>query len=332
MVKQHSNNGDLHFQPHPLVRNPHIQTVLASRVVKPTSAMLNVSQEIILEIPVDEGVYLQGFYSPQPEFSSKGLILLLHGWLGCAESAYILSIGDFLYAQGYAIFRLNMRDHGGTAHLNEGFFHGARLPELFGATQQIAALEKDTPFFMAGFSMGGNFALRLAWCASHEPIPNLKHIISVSPSVNPEEAILGIDRSLYKNYFLRKWKNHMREKQAAFPKAYYLDDLLEARNSIEVSEKAIPRYTGYTTSKAYYDVYRVSLKQAEEIALPTTIIAAEDDPIIYSTALAPYKGINPCLTVSLQPHGGHVGFIDIFPFRRWLAEAIFARFEAYAKT
>ncbi len=312
------------FIPHPLARNPHVQSLLASRKEKPKSRALEIAQEIILRVPVDGETRLQGFYSQQKK--SKGLILLLHGWLGSADSSYNRAVADYFYNEGFSVFRLNMRDHGGTEALNTAPFHGMRLEEVFLATQKIAALEGDSPFYIAGFSMGGNFALRLAIEHGKRPIPSLKHVFGVSPSVDPKGTVEAIDTAfpLYSFYFGRKWRKMIRAKQAAFPQLYAdFDEVLAIKDSYEMGEWFIPRYSGYPTSDDYYRDYTIHPKNLAAITVPLTIITAQDDPIVPVRDFEAFRTIdNPNFTLAVQPFGGHVGFVDIFPFHRWIGTAI----------
>ena len=122
--------------------------------------MLRTVQEVLLTPIAD--VRLQGFYSAQSNGKARGVVMLLHGWEGSVDSAYILGTGKFLYNNGYSVFRLNYRDHGETHHLIPGLFYAVLLDEVFHAVQQVSEYEKELPFYLIGFSMGGNFALRIA--------------------------------------------------------------------------------------------------------------------------------------------------------------------------
>jgi len=322
-VRRLSANS-LYFEPHPLARNPHFQTIISTRMPPPKSEMASVAQEKMLNLPVDDGVRLQGFYSPQRNGKSKGMVLLLHGWLGSVESTYMISEGEALFQRGYSVFRLNMRDHGGTVALNEETFHGCRLEEVFQAAHQIAKLEPDAPFFIVGFSMGGNFSLRLAWRHSQQtPITNLQRVVAVNPSINTRRTILDIDRSpLYRPYFLRKWHRHLIEKEAAFPHLYDFSALQKINNSYDLGEATITAYTGYPDSNSYYQCYAVTPEKMRPLTVPTTTITSKDDPIIAVEDFKDLAGVNPHLSVLIQQYGGHMGYIDLFPFRRWLNQAI----------
>lgn len=81
--------------------------------------MLDVTEEVILDC--GDSVRLQGYYSPNANPDAP-LVVLLHGWEGSANSMYLLSSAQSLFAAGYSIFRLNLRDHGESHHLNEELF------------------------------------------------------------------------------------------------------------------------------------------------------------------------------------------------------------------
>lgn len=312
------------FTPHPLVRNPHVQTLFATVMRKLPLDIDALSEEMLLEVPADGGTRLQGFLSRRAE--SRGLVMLLHGWLGSAQSTYNRAIGVDLFRAGFSVFRLNMRDHGGTEALNRGPFHGARLEEVFQAAEVVAKLEPDVPFFIIGFSMGGNFSLRMAHRATSHPIPTLKHVLGVSPSVNPKTTVQAIDRAfpLYSYYFGRRWKQMIRAKQAAFPQLYRdFDEVLHLKNSYDMGEWFITRYTGFADSDSYYRSYAITPQMMAEVTVPTTIITADDDPIIPIADFEPFRTLNnPNFAISVQPFGGHVGFMDILPVRRWLVDVI----------
>ena len=89
--------------------------------------------------------------------------------------------------------------------------------------------EKEIPFYLAGFSMGGNFALRIARKCAESPIENLSHIVSVSPVLDPEKSTYAIDDvPLLRRYFRKKWLRSLQKKQACFPDLYDFSDVLDA--------------------------------------------------------------------------------------------------------
>lgn len=321
-TNQVRNYPNLTFQPHPLARHPHFQTIFSSLYRAKGTELRQVAQEMILD--AGEGVRLQGYYSRQAEGCSKGLVLLLHGWLGSVNASYVLTIGEYLYRQGYSIFRLNLRDHGDTHHLNPGPFRGDLLDETFAATQQITQLEAGRPFHLVGASLGGNFALRLAWRHSQTPLPNLHQTITICPVLNPYHATLALDHGswLYLSYFRRKWHQSMQKKQAAFPGLYDFSEEIAASSCMEMTEIFVRNHSPYPDAQTYFKSYGVTPEMMAALRTPTTIIPAVDDPIIPVADFYALGDLAPNVQLHIQPYGGHVGFIHILPFRRWIGEAV----------
>ncbi len=321
--------NNLTFRPHPLARSPHFQTVV-SRLYRPKgSTLAGLAREMILEL--EGGVRLLGFYSAQAG-RSKGLVLLLHGWLGQAHSSYNIAIGEYLYQHGYSIFRLNLRDHGDTQALNLGSFRGDLLDEVFAAAQQIAQLESDRPFYLIGSSLGGNFAARLAWRHSQTLLPNLVHTIAINPPLDPYNTTLKIDSSapFYLAYFRRKWRKSFKKKQAAFPDVYDFSQAIAAPTCMAMTDAFVP-FTPYPSSRAYLASYAITPAMMSILNTPVTFITAADDPIVPVTDFDPFHNLTPYLQLYILPYGGHVGFIDLFPFRRWIAQAALAILETNRK-
>ena len=111
------------YRPPRWLRNPHLQSVLGSSALRRRRGLraLAISGAVTAEHIVDggEGVRLQGFLSQMPGREPRGLVLLLHGWEGSADSSYMRLTAAQLLARGFDVFRLNFRDHGDTHHLNE---------------------------------------------------------------------------------------------------------------------------------------------------------------------------------------------------------------------
>ena len=312
------------FAPHAWARGPHLQSIFASLGIRTLgkNPMVACARPMIIE--TDQGVRLLGHYSRQPQDSSKGLILLIHGWEGSSDSTYMLSTGRFLFNRGYDVLRLNLRDHGDSHHLNEGMFHSALIEEVFDACHKASSLADGKPFVIAGFSLGGNFALRIARRYAKAPIAGLRQVIAISPVLDPYKATLMIDRGLkiYGWYFLKKWKRSLRKKQDLFPQQYDFSRFLQMKTCLEITEEIVPRFTPFRDYMEYFSQYTLLGDVFKDLKIPLLIITAEDDPIIAARDFQNLKG-NGNLQVSIQRHGGHCGFLDPFPFGCWYEREIY---------
>ena len=167
------------FTPAFLTRSPHMQTIFGSLRLRVAgnNEMVDVAKETI--VSTGNGGRLLGYYSRQTQRPPRALIILVHGWEKSADSTYMLSTGRYFYRKGYDIFRLNLWDHGNSHHLNPGLFHGAMTEETAEAVANAAMLLPDRPCYLIGFSLGGNFALRIALRQSISPIPNLRNTVTI---------------------------------------------------------------------------------------------------------------------------------------------------------
>jgi len=310
------------FHPPIYMRSALAQTLLASAYIgtRRNNPLLQAAREVILN-PIGE-VRLQGFYSPQANGRTKGVVMLLHGWEGSVDSAYILRAGKFLYENGFSVFRLNYRDHGDTHHLNPGLFYAALLDEVFGAVQQVAQYERDLPFRLAGFSMGGNFVLRIARKSMEKPIANLEQVVSVSPVLDPERSTYAIDRhSLLRKYFRKKWSRSLLKKQACFPNVYDLDEVLKLETLSEMTEVMIQSYSEFNNSAEYFHQYTLLGDALANLTVPTVIVTAQDDPIIPVEDFHNLK-LSPTTKLIVHPYGGHNGFLETLSGRTWVESKI----------
>ncbi len=306
------------FTPKFWARNSHVQTILGSLNMRACgrNPMVECAKETIIE--GGNGVRLLGYYSLQSPERARGLVTLIHGWEGSSDSTYVLSTGKHLYDRGYDIFRLNLRDHGNSHHLNEGLFHGALIEETFQAIYNISNLSESRPYYIIGFSLGGNFALRIAVKHSSSKIPNLKQVIAVSPALDPYKATVGIDQSLsiYRHYFLDKWKKSLQKKQSLFPDKYDFRAMMHHKTCMDLTEAIMPYYPDFKSYREYFNQYTLKGNYFEDLAVPVTIIASLDDPIISVEDICGLTA-NSHLAIFLQSYGGHCGFIDFFPLSCW---------------
>ncbi|WP_319406051.1 alpha/beta fold hydrolase [uncultured Desulfosarcina sp.] len=310
-----------------LLKPAGVQTALASAGLRAwgKNPMVDAAREVILTTV--EGVRLLGFMSRQPRPHHKGLAILLHGWEGSSESTYIRTTGRFLFSRGFDVFRLNLRDHGPSHHLNTGIFYAVLLDEVFDAVRQISEAENGNPVFLAGFSLGGNFVLRIARrCATH-PIDGLKQVFSISPVLDPDKATDHIDNSRFiLKYFLKKWRRSLAIKQRLYPEHYDFSGIMDVDNIREMTERLLARYSTYDNASAYFKGYTLINNDLQGIALPTTILTAADDPII---PVEDFYDLHTSAATRLivQPHGGHNGFLEGWRLNGWYEKVMEEVFE-----
>jgi predicted alpha/beta-fold hydrolase len=319
------------FCPPVLLRNRHLQSYLASsslrrRLIKRHNpAVLDQATEVLLDC--GDGVRLQGWHSAQASHSkAPGLAVLLHGWGGSADSTYLLDAAERLFAAGFDVFRLNFRDHGDTHHLNTGIFHSCLIDEAVAAVAQIETTLARGPLLLAGFSLGGNFALRIARRASDSGVA-LAHTVAVSPIISPAAGLKAIEDAglWYQSYFMRKWRRSLRAKQALFPDLYD-GALWQPKAGIrELTNCLVESLTDFSTIDDYFDGYSIVGDRLAEMAAPASIVTSADDPVIPVVDFHQLK-LAPQTELLIQPYGGHCGFVDKVGGPSWISIFLARRF------
>lgn len=313
------------FAPRGLLAHAHIQSILTSspwrrRRVQRRSAELRArAQRELVSTP--EGVHLLG-YRARPTAPNGALVLLLHGWEGSADSNYLLDTATALDAAGFETFRLNFRDHGDSHHLNEGLFHSCRLQEVLDAVAALARAHRSGPVFLVGFSLGGNFALRIARQAATVGV-TLKRVVAVSPVIRPRHVLeaLAAGLPLYEAYFVRKWRRSLRRKQQLYPERYNLESWFRQRRLADQTRQLVADYTEFPDLDSYLEGYSVAGDYLVGLQTPCLVVTAADDPIIPIGDFAALPAI-PALTLEVWPHGGHCGFLTNWRLESWIEQRI----------
>lgn len=314
------------YNPPLLLRNRHLQSILPSLkfrkplVKRRVAPLIENADEVIIDC--GGGVSLQGFYSSHDD-ENRDLAILIHGWEGSSDSIYLLSAAGALFKSGCNVFRLNMRDHGTSHHLNKKLFNSCRLDEIVNAVQYIQkkySNQKKT--FLCGFSLGGNFALRVAAKGPESGI-KLDHVIAVCPVLRPLSTLDAIDKGffIYGKYFIKKWKKSLRIKQKLFPGEFEFDDKTIYQNLSIMTEYFVDRYTKYPDLDTYLNGYAITGKRLANLKIPAHIIASQDDPVI------PFADIENLaksenLTIIGVKYGGHCGFMKDFSLKSWVDDKI----------
>lgn len=320
------------FRPCGPLANGHVQTMLSSSGLRRATQqrqrrlLATHAESVVLELP--GGVRLAGVYTPQRQCTTtRGLAVLFHGWEGSTDSNYVVQAASSLLGQGWDIFRLNFRDHGGTHHLNPELFHSCMLEEVVDALQQIEQRwhRADTPITLTGFSLGGNFALRVALQAPTRGVP-LDHVMAVCPVIDPRAALRSLEQAmwLYHWYFMRKWRRSLKRKQRLFPaELFYRPNELQ-RGLRELTRTLVERRTDLGTLDNYLDGYSVAGERMAGMQVATSILVAADDPVI-PVADCENLRVSSAVELDIAEHGGHCGFLGDWHLTSFVDRYIAAR-------
>lgn len=310
------------------LRNTHAQSFINSssyrgRIVgRRASALLAAEQEWIVD--GGNGVRLLGHYSQQAG-DSKGLAILFHGWEGSSRSNYVVGVGGRLFDQGFDVFRLNFRDHGDTHHLNPGIFHSCLLEEVVHALKDIQQRTGASNWSLSGYSLGGNFALRVGLEAPAAGL-SIGKIVAICPVVSPSNVLKAMEDgpSMYENYFIRKWAKSLKHKQTLFPDAYEYEEWHELEGMRARTGYFATRYYEFDSLEDYFEGYSIARERLADLQIPTTILTSEDDPVVPVSDFSDLPE-NEKIELLVTRYGGHCAFLKNWKMESWADDVIVER-------
>jgi predicted alpha/beta-fold hydrolase len=293
------------FRPHPLLRNPHLQTLLPA-LTRPLPP-LQIRRE---RLELADGDFVDLGWSGNSEGRGP-LAILLHGLTGGFESKYLRGLAGRLIAHGWRTVALQFRGSGpDTNRLPRCYNHGD-TEDFLHLCQVLRRREPHTPLFAAGWSMGANILLK-ALGETGEAAPLTAAVAACAPfQLEPcaEKLRRGFAR-VYQNHLLGNLVANLRRKHGpveVLPGAD-LAAALGAPDFIAFDDAYTAPMNGYLHARDYYA--RASCGQyLKGIRRPTLVINAVDDPFMTPEVIPKAEALGPTVTLELARHGGHIGFI-----------------------
>jgi predicted alpha/beta-fold hydrolase len=173
----------------------------------------------------------------------------------------------------------------------------------------IAALHPGIAPWVIGFSLGGNFALRVAASADSRVGP-LAGVIAVSPVLHPDSAMRAMEQGmpLYQRYFVHKWSRSLQRKQQLWRPGLVREDIYGYGDLRRMTEVLVADHTSFPRIQDYLDGYAITGGRLNSLKCPATLLAALDDPIIPAADLALLARPSNLRIVTTEK-GGHMGFV-----------------------
>ena len=239
-------------------------------------------------------------------------LLALHGLNGSSDAHYMKGLAAKAFARGINVVRLNQRNCGDSEHLSAGLFHSGLTTDAAQVIQELTAVDGLPAIAVAGYSLGGNLALKLAGEYGAFAPKALLGVAAVSPIIEIEQCTRALERPenvLYQWNFVKDLKRRMRRKDQFRPGAYDLTKLNAIRTVRAFDDAYTAPHFGFRNAEDYY--YRASsMRVVDRIRVPALVITAEDDPFVPSEPFRdPKVTSNPHIDLRLSAHGGHCGFV-----------------------
>lgn len=294
------------FKPHPLLRNPHLQTVVGRYWPGQQPNKKSALHEVKCE---NDDVLVLVENKPNRKTPFKKVMVLMHGLSGDADSAYMRRLAARLPERGWIVFRMNHRGCGQGAGRAKLTYHSGKSDDVARVLRKVWELYPDFPQIAVGFSLSGNALLKMLGEGIESAPGNLRGAIAVTPPIDLSlcaHELARPSRRIYDYRFVRQLMTAAKERHRQFPD--FPDFRLNGRaRLLDFDELCTAPLHGFESAEDYYR--KCSAKQfIGTIKLPTVLIASADDPFIPAQT---YDNLpqNPDLFVHMTEQGGHMGFL-----------------------
>ncbi len=297
------------FRPHPLLPGGHAQTLAGWACPRRLRAYAGEAR--LFE--VEPGVRILARCRWHEDRKDRVTMILVHGLGGSADASYILGAAHLAYRAGANVVRLNQRNCGGTEHLTPTLYHSGMSGDLAAVVRELLGHDGLLRVVVAGFSMGGNLALKMAGEMGEGVPPALLGVCAVSPALDLKETARNLERPsnrLYQRSFVRGLRRLVERKKELYPGLYDVRGLERLRTVRDFDEIYTVPHGGFFDADDYY-ARSSALSCVPRIRVPALIVHAQDDPLVpFGPMLRPEVSGNPIVAMSAPPHGGHVAFVS----------------------
>lgn len=261
----------------------------------------------------------------KPNTRCKGTIIGTYGITGNLDNQWFLRIlGRKGIAQGYAVVLFDWRAHGKTAALSptltsDGLYEGEDFVRI---AAQAKAMGYPAPFWLVGYSLGGQLAL---WgiksaqaideaigltatdiaggaviCPSLDSNRSLQYLMAHPIGKHMEKAIAAELKRLAQQLY----RQH--------PNAFEPAAIARANSIWGFDHELVIRRLGFESVEDYYNASS-ALSILPHLHKQTLILYAQDDPLFDPKIIPELQQIcieNSAIDLILTPHGGHVGYLS----------------------
>ena len=281
-----------------------------------------------------DGDFIDLDWTDRDHGSAAGpLVALFHGLEGGSRSQYATALMAAVRARGWKGVVVHFRGCGGELNRLPRAYHSGDSTEIDWILRRLQREHPATRLCAAGVSLGGNALLK--WlgeqrAAAHSVIAAAAAISAPVDLMASGDALgRGFNR-IYTRNFLATMRRKTLAKLAHFPELCDRERMLAARTLRDFDNVVTAPLHGYRDTDDYWT--RASAKPLlRDIAAPTLMINARNDPFLPATALPQLHELSAAVTGEFPATGGHVGFVSgAFPGRLdWLPQRVLNFFQSH---
>ncbi len=306
------------------LKSAHLQTMFATLLRRGPALALRRER-----LELDDGDFLDLDWTPGAD---GPVVLVLHGLEGSSDSPYARGMLGIVHAHGWRGVVMHFRGCSGEPNRLPRTYHSGDTRDLADVVATLRA-RTDVPALAAvGYSIGGNVLLK--WLGERGAGAPLEAAVAVSVPYSLSSAADRLARGLsriYQRRLIGELRAKLHRKFSAGNSPIDLRRVDTSRNFWEFDDRVTAPLHGFDDVHDYYT--RSSSRQyLRNIAIPTLMLHAKDDPFMSPQVLPSRDELSASTELEVSTHGGHVGFVHgSLPWRPryWLEERIPAFLETY---
>jgi uncharacterized protein len=259
------------------------------------------------------------------------MAVLFHGLEGGAQSHYALMLMALLASSGWRGVIPHFRGCSGEPNLLPRAYHSGDHEDV--GAMLLALRERvgpRTPMYAVGVSLGGSALLNWIGRAGSDASKMLVAAATVSVPLDLMAAGIAIGQGMnriYTRYFLSTLKPKGLDMARRFPGLLDTRRIARAQTMRDFDDAVTAPLHGFAGVNDYWT--RASSKRwLAEVALPTLVLNARNDPFVPAASLPDAKQVSTEIRLEQPDTGGHVGFMTgPAPGRiAWLPQRLLAYF------
>lgn len=313
------------FRPHRLFRTGHLQTLAGAFWGGDRGLHL---PSVRYEVPLpDSDTLILHEDTPVKWMPEQPAVLLVHGVGGSHQSSYMVRVAHELVSAGIRAYRLDLRGCGAGRNLAKLPYHAGRSDDVAEVLRFLQLLNPQSPLGAVGFSLGGNIILKLLG----EMGTDAGALVQVAAAINPPidlhastSQIQSSARGWYDRYFARTLYRHVRTSRQWSPTSPLALSGSAPRSLAIFDDLFTAPLSGFSSADEYYHASSAR-NVTSQIAIPTLLLTAADDPVVPVEMFRRVK-FSESVTLQIAESGGHLGYIASTggpdPTRRWMDRRI----------
>ena len=304
------------FRPAWWLPGPHLQTVWPALTRRARRVSLVRER---LELP--DGDFIDIDWAGE----SGPIVVILHGLQGSSRSPNVQGLLRALGRRRWRGAVMHFRGCSGEPNRLSRTYHSGETGDIGYVVRRLCERHPSTPVAAVGYSLGGNALLK--WLAERGTGAELAAAVAVSVPFRldcaAERLECGVSR-VYKRHFIADLRRTILEKFRHRPGPLDLDAVRRAWTFRGFDNRVTAPLHGFRDAEHYYEA--ASCRQyLVEVACPTLIVHALDDPFMTRDVVPSREELSPSIRLELSATGGHVGFVEgdlPWSARYWLEERI----------